>query len=37
MKYFENAIEVLLKVEFVTQPAIDTEGTDELNLLKTYA
>lgn len=36
-KCFEKGIEILLKVEFVMQPAIDNEDTDELKKLKTYA
>ena len=36
-KCFEEDIEILLKVEFVMQPAIDNEDTDELKKLKTYA
>lgn len=34
-KYFEKGIEILLKVEFVMQPAIDNEDPDELKKLKT--
>lgn len=34
-KCFEKGIEILLKIEFVMQPAIDNEDTDELIKLKT--